>query len=249
MDLGLRGRGALVLGASRGLGRAIAEALLAEGANVAIASSSRERIETTAREIGALPFVHDNSDIAGAAGLVEQATARLGSLDILVTNTGGPPASADPLAQPADVWEEAYRSLVLAPLAVVEAALPAMRAAGFGRIVNVSSTTVREPAAALVLSNSHRAATLALFKTLAREVAGDGVTLNTVLAGRIATDRLAQLYGSAEAAARAAAEEVPAGRLGMPQEFAAAVAFLCSGAAAYVTGCALAVDGGLTRSI
>jgi 3-oxoacyl-[acyl-carrier protein] reductase len=124
-----------------------------------------------------------------------------------------------------------------------------MRERGFGRILNVSSTAVREPIAALMLSNAHRAATLAAFKTLARQVAGDGITLNTILTGRIATDRIAGNYGGMENAARAAAEEVPAKRLGTVEELAAVAAFLCSGPASYVTGEAIRVDGGMTRAV
>jgi len=124
-----------------------------------------------------------------------------------------------------------------------------MRERGFGRIVNVGSTAVREPLPAIMLSNSHRAATLAAFKTIARQVAGDGVTLNSVLPGRILTDRLREAYGSAQAAQAAAQGDVPAGRVGTPEEFAAAAVFLCSAPASYVTGQALAVDGGLLRSI
>lgn len=249
MDLGIAGRGALVTGASRGLGRAIAAALTAEGARVAISSSSRESIERAAAELGAHPLVHDNGDLDAAGRLAAEAAAAVGQIDILVTNTGGPPASPDALAHPREEWEAAYRTLVLAPMALIEAVAPGMRERGFGRIVNVSSSTVREPAPALMLSNSHRAATLAAFKTLARQLAPDGVTLNSVLPGRIATDRLGSLYGSLEAAQHAAEEEVPAGRLGTPEEFAAVVTFLCSVPAAYVSGVGLLVDGGLTRAV
>jgi 3-oxoacyl-[acyl-carrier protein] reductase len=134
-------------------------------------------------------------------------------------------------------------------MALIERALPGMRERGFGRIVNVSSMAVREPIAALMLSNVHRSGLLAGFKTLARAVAGDGVTLNTLLPGRIATDRLADSHGSIEAAAEAAKQDVPAGRLGKPEEMGAAAAFLCSEQAAYITGVALLVDGGVTHSV
>jgi 3-oxoacyl-[acyl-carrier protein] reductase len=127
--------------------------------------------------------------------------------------------------------------------------MPGMQDRGFGRIVNVASSTVREPSATLMLSNSHRAATLAAFKTIARDVAADGVTLNSVLPGRIATDRLFDLFGSKEVAEAVGADEIPAGRLGTPEEFAAAAVFLCSTRAAYITGTALLVDGGLTHLI
>jgi 3-oxoacyl-[acyl-carrier protein] reductase len=244
MDLGIAGRSALVMGASKGIGRAIAAELAAEGARVVVTSRSRERIEAAAAAIGAAPLVHDSADLDGVDALLEAA----GPVDLLVTNTGGPPAGPDPLGFERAQWEEAYRTLVLAPMAVVERVLPGMRERSFGRIVNVVSTSVREPIANLMLSNAHRASMVTAFKTLARAVAADGVTLNSVLPGRIATDRIFALQGR-EAAERAAAEEVPAGRLGTTEEFAAAVAFLCSARAGYITGETLAVDGGLTRSV
>ena len=250
MDLGIDGRIALVTGASKGLGLGIAKALAAEGARVAMSSRSRERIDAAAGEVpGARGFVHDNADVDGADRLIAAVEDELGAVEILVVNTGGPPAG-DPLSFTREQWEAAYRSLVLTPMALVERAVPAMRERGWGRIVNVSSNAVREPIPYLMLSNAHRSATLAAFKTLARQLAGDGITLNTVLAGMIATDRLIELAGgSREAIEASAREQVPAGRLGRVEEFAAAAAFLCSDAASYITGAALAVDGGLLRSV
>jgi 3-oxoacyl-[acyl-carrier protein] reductase len=248
MDLGLEGRVALVTGASRGIGLGIARELAAEGASVAISSRSPERIESAAAEIGARPFVHDSADLDAATSLVERVEADLGPLDVLVTNTGGPPAGG-PLELGRDVWGAAYRDLVLAPMALIERAVPGMRERGFGRILNVASAAAREPMQALILSNAHRSATLAAFKTLAGELAGDGVTVNSLLTGRIATDRLAELYGSLAQAEELAAREVPAGRLGSVGEIAAAGAFLCSERAGYITGVGLLVDGGLTRSV
>lgn len=240
---------ALVTGASKGIGMGIAKALAGEGATVAVSSRSQERIDAAAAEIGARAYVHDSADLDAAGPLIDQVESDLGPLEVLVTNTGGPPPGEDPAGFSRDQWEAAYRDLVLAPTALIEHALPGMRERGFGRIVNVSSSAVREPIPVLMLSNVHRSGMLAGFKTLARAVAGDGVTLNTLLPGRIDTDRLAQSHGSREAAAEAARREVPAGRLGTPDEMGAAAAFLCSEQAAYITGVALLVDGGLTRSI
>ena len=247
MDLGLRGRRALVTAGSRGIGRAIAAELVAEGATVCIASRSPE---DAAAELGAAAVPYDSSDVDAVPSFVAAVESTLGGpLDIVVVNTGGPPVGADPLGFSRAEWEDAYRSLVLSPMALAEAAIPGMRSRGFGRVVNVSSTSVREPLPALMLSNAHRSATLAAWKTLARAVAADGVTVNTLLPGRIATDRLADNYGSLDAAEDASRGEVPAGRLGRPEEMGAAAAFLCSDRAAYITGVALLVDGGLTRSI
>jgi 3-oxoacyl-[acyl-carrier protein] reductase len=248
MDLGLEGRVALVTGASRGIGLGIARDLAAEGAAVAISSRSPERIESAAAEIGARPYVHDSADLDAASALVERVEADLGPLEVLVTNTGGPP-TGEPLELARDLWKAAHRDLVLAPMALIERAVPGMRERGFGRILNVASSAVREPMQALILSNAHRSAALAAFKTLAGELARDGVTVNSLLTGRIATDRLAELYGSLAQAEELAAREVPAGRLGSVGEIAAAGAFLCSQRAGYITGVGLLVDGGLTRSV
>jgi 3-oxoacyl-[acyl-carrier protein] reductase len=241
MDLGIEGKVALVVAASKGIGRAIAADLVAEDARVAIASRSRERIEATAAEIGATPFVWDSGDVDGAGPLLDAVAEQLGApVQILITNTGGPPPGG-PLDASREEWEAAYRTLVLAPLELVKHALPAMQERKWGRVVNVGSTTVLEPVEGLMLSNTHRAGTLAMFKTLARAVAADGVTLNHVLPGRIATDRLLDMGGTPDG--------VPAGRLGTPEEMAAAAAYLCSDRAGYTTGEYIRIDGGLTRSL
>jgi 3-oxoacyl-[acyl-carrier protein] reductase len=249
MDLGLQGKVALVTGASKGLGRGIAAELVAEGARVAISSHSRERIEATGAQLGTPPFVHDTTDLDDAARLVAEVQDQLGPLDILVCNTGGPPGGADALGFTRDQWRQAYDSLVLGPMALIEAALPGMRERGFGRIVNVVSAGVREPIPNLMLSNAHRVSMINAFKTLARQVASDGVTLNSVLPGRIDTDRIIELLGSREAAEAAAREQIPARRLGTVEEFAAVATFLCSPRASYVTGETVVVDGGLTQSV
>lgn len=249
MDLGLEGRVALVMGASRGIGRAIAAALAREGASVALASRSEERLAEAASEIGdrATPFVADTADLERLAELPGEVVDRLGPVEILVTNTGGPPFGGA-LSHEQDEWERAYRSLVLAPRVLAEAVLPGMRERGWGRIINVGSSSTREPLPGLNLSNTHRMAAVGYFKTLAGEVAGDGVTVNTVATGRFATERLASNDGSMEPAEEAAKREVPAGRLGSPEEYGDLVAFLGSERAAYITGTVIPIDGGLLRS-
>ena len=245
MDLGLSGRVALVTGASKGLGRAIAEALIAEGATVAISSSSADRIAQTATEIGATPFTHDARDVDAAAQLAAAVEGELGPIDVLVTNSGGPPADPDALSFTREQWQAAYETLVLGQLALIEAVLPGMRRRRHGRIISISSSVVREPSEVLVLSTAHRSGLLAALKTIARQVAPDGVTVNTLLPGLIATDRTKQL--GAEAPERIAT--IPARRLGTPQEFAAAAAFLAGAQAAYITGTTLLIDGGVSRAI
>lgn len=236
MDLGLQGRRALVCAASKGIGRGVAAALAAEGADVTITSRSRENVDATAAELGVRGEVWDTADLDAIPALLE----RVGDLDVLVCNTGGPPPG-DPLGFTRQQWEDAYRDLVLAPVALLHAVLPGMRERGWGRVVNVASTSVREPIPGLLLSSSHRSATLATFKDLARAVAADGVTLNTLMPGRILTDRIAAMDDPAAG--------VPAGRPGTVEEMGALAAFLCGDAAGYVTGQAIAVDGGLTQSI
>ena len=250
MDMGIAGRVALVCGASAGIGRAIAAGLVAEGARVAITSRSPERIAAAAEPLGALGLVHDTADLDAIPGVVARVEEHHGApVEILVCNTGGPPANPDALAFTREQWEAAHRTLVLAPMEFIRAVVPGMRDRGFGRIVNVVSTAAREPIAPLMLSNTERAGALAAFTTIAHQVAGDGITLNSLLTGRIATDRLYSLAGSREAAEERARTDVPAGRLGTPEEMAAAAVFLSSTGAAYITGTAIAVDGGLTRAV
>jgi 3-oxoacyl-[acyl-carrier protein] reductase len=247
MDLGLQGRVALVTGASSGIGFGIAQALAAEGATVAVSSPTPERIEAAADKLGARAYVHDSHDLDAVPELLDRIASDLGAVEVLVLNTGGPPGG-DPLEFTRDQWEAAYRELVLSPLALIEHALPGLRERRFGRILSVSSSAAREPIPGLLLSTAHRGALLATFKLLAGRVAADGVTLNTLLPGRFATNRLAGTHGSLEAAEEAARGEVPIGRLGTIEEIGAAGAFLCSERASYITGVALPVDGGLLRA-
>jgi len=249
MELGIEGKVALVMGASSGIGRGIAGALAREGARVALASRSRERLEEAVAEIGGgTAFVADATDLERLARLPLEVAEELGSVDILVTNTGGPPPGGA-LDHGFEEWEEAYRSLVLAPRVLAGAVVPGMRGESWGRIVNVGSTTTIEINPALGLSNAHRMATVGFFKTLAREVAGDGITVNTVATGRFATDRMAELGGSLEQVEAAARKEVPVGRLGTVEEYGDLVAFLCSARAAYITGTVIPIDGGLMRAL
>jgi 3-oxoacyl-[acyl-carrier protein] reductase len=237
------------MGASQGIGRGVAGSLAREGARVAIASRSRERLEQAAHEIEGevVPFVADSNDLDRLAGLPAEVAEVLGPVEILVTNTGGPPLGRA-LEHPADEWEAAYRTLVLAPRTLVDAVLAGMRERRWGRIANVASSSVREPIPGLALSNAHRMAAVGLFKTLAAEVAGDGITVNTVATGRFATQRAADNAGSLEAAEERARRDVPAGRLGTPEEYGDLVAFLCSERASYLTGAVIPLDGGLLRS-
>ncbi|HEX5893373.1 MAG TPA: SDR family oxidoreductase [Solirubrobacterales bacterium] len=250
MNLGIEGKVALVMGASRGIGRGIAAALAREGACVGISSRSADALEEAAAavegEVRAFPA--DTADLERMRSLPGEVVATLGPVEILVTNTGGPP-SGSPLENSPQEWEEAFRSLVLGPRTLIEAVLPGMRERGWGRIVNVSSSSIREPIPGLTLSNANRMAALGLLKTLADEVAGDGITVNTVATGMFATERLADLHGSLEQAEAAAKERIPAGRLGRPGEYGDLVAFLCSERAAYLTGAVIPLDGGLLRSV
>src|SRR2546423_11678982 len=169
MDLGLAGKVALVTGASKGLGKGIGAALVQEGARVAISSRSRERIDATATEIGALGLVHDGAAVDQVPALVDTVEAELGPIAVLVANTGGPPPGPDPLGFTREQWESPYRDLVLAPMTLIERVLPGMRERGFGRVLSVSSSAVREPIPGRLLSNSHRAARLGALRTMARE--------------------------------------------------------------------------------
>jgi 3-oxoacyl-[acyl-carrier protein] reductase len=250
VDLGIDGRTALVMAASRGIGRGIAEALAREGARVAISSRSRESLEAAAAEIEGevAVFPADTGDLERLRALPDEVAEELAPVEILVTNTGGPPGGGA-LDNSLEDWEAAYRSLVLATRVLTEAVIPGMRERGWGRIVNVSSSSIREPIPGLTLSNANRLAALGLLETLADEVAGNGITVNTVATGMFATDRLADRHGSLESAEAAARERIPAKRLGQPEEYGDLVAFLCSERAAYLTGAVIPLDGGLLRSV
>jgi 3-oxoacyl-[acyl-carrier protein] reductase len=248
MDLGLEGKVALVTAASKGIGRGIATLLASEGAKVAITSRDQARADEVAGEIGAKGYAFDSADIDAVPDLIDAIEADLGPVDVYVANTGGPPAG-DPLSFTPEQWAAADRTLLVSPMTVIQRVLPGMRERGFGRVLAVGSSAVREPIDSLQLSNAHRPGLVAAFKVLSRQYAKDGVTFNHVHPGRIATDRMIDTSGSVEAAEQMARDTIPAQRLGTVEEFAAAAVFLCSAPAAYVNGTALFVDGGLTRSV
>jgi 3-oxoacyl-[acyl-carrier protein] reductase len=250
MDLGIDGRVALVMGASTGIGRGIATALARERARVAIASRSAENCERAAAEIegDVTAFQCDTGDLERLALLPGEVAGRLGPIDILVTNTGGPP-QGNALDAGLDDWRAAYENLILAPRVLIGEVLPGMRERGWGRIVNVGSSATREPIPGLALSNSHRPGLVGLLKTLSREVAADGVTVNDIATGRFDTERLEANWGGRERMLREAVKGVPAERLGDPLEYGDLVAFLCSERAGYVTGASVPIDGGMLRSL
>jgi len=244
MDLGLRGRRALVMGASRGLGRAVAKALVAEGVRVAICARDAGRVAATAAELGVLGLVSDLSAPGAAAAVVRDAQSRLGHLDVLVVNTGGPPPGLFVDLSDA-AWRTAFEQLWMSSVGAIREALPGMRARRSGRIILITSVAAREPVANLMLSNSLRAGLHGLVNTLSKEVAGDQITVNALMPGYTLTERLQELHLDE---ARLTAQ-IPARRLGSPEDFAAVAVFLASDPAGYVTGQAIACDGGLLQSI
>ncbi len=240
MDLGLSGRRAAVAAASAGLGFASARSLADEGARVVICGRDRARIEDAAARIGhgCIPVVQDVSDAAGGEAFVAAATEALGGLDIVVANAGGPtPGTFD--STPVDAYEAALDLSLMSVVGMAKSAIPAMRAQRWGRFVAITSVSVRQPIPTLILSNTARAGVTGFLKTVAREVAADGVTVNSVQPGLHATDR-ALVMGDASTLAAG----VPAGVLGDPADFGSVVAFLCGEQAKFVTGLQMHVDGG-----
>ena len=241
MDLGISGRGALVAASSAGLGLATAEALAAAGCRVVISSRDEGRLRTAAESVpGAIVIVGDVSDTDGATRLVEEARAALGAIDILVTNAGGPPAG-NFASTPLDAYQGALDLNLLSVIAMCKAAVPEMRERRWGRVVAITSIAVKQPIAHLILSNTARAGATGFLKTLALEVAADGVTVNSLLPGLHKTDRLRQLYGDT---LETAERSTPTRSFGDPADFGRVAAFLCSEHARFVTGVALQVDGG-----
>ena len=262
MDLGLGGRRALVMASSRGLGLGIAEALAAEGAAVMLTGRSAERLAAESERITALgrgPAHHVALDLAepdAAERLVAAARGAMGGVDVLVANTGGPPpgrmAEVDLAALP-----RLFDTMVLRVMQVAALVVPEMRAAGWGRIVTVGSSGVVQPIPNLGLSNALRSTLVGWSKSMANDLAADGITVNMILPGRIHTERVDELDAAAaerggttpEEVAAASRAAIPAGRYGRVEEFASVAAFLCSEPASYVTGGLMRVDGGMIRGV
>ena len=240
MDLRLQGRTAAVAGASSGLGYASAAALVADGVRVAVCGRDKARIDDAAARLDAVPIVADVSHPAGASAFVESAIDALGSVDILVTNAGGP-APGTFASTDVEAYAAALDLNLVSVVAMCKAAIPSMQERRWGRVVAITSISVRQPIGTLILSNTARAGATGFLKTVAREVAADGVTVNSVQPGIHATDRMTSLYGGD---ASAAAQGIPAGVVGDPADFGNVVAFLCSEHARFITGAALPVDGG-----
>lgn len=256
VDLMLKGRGALVLGSTSGLGLAVAEGLAGEGARTAFTGRRGDAARRAAEaHPGALGLRLDVSDPESVRRGVAEVTDAFGAIDILVLNSGGPPPGTAAELTPGEI-AESLNPLLLAQISVVTLVLPEMRRRGWGRIVAIGSSGVDAPIVGLARSNAARAALAGYLKTLAGEVAADGVTVNMVLPGRISTRRVteidnstAQATGQDPAAVRAASEKaIPAGRYGTPEEFASAVVYLCGAGASYITGTRLRVDGGMVAA-
>ena len=262
MDFGLKGKVALVAAASKGLGRAVAEELAAEGAALVLCARGDEALQATcaaiatAHGVPVLGIAADVANSADVARVVQAAQERFGRIDVLVTNAGGPPAGTfDTLS--AEMWDAATRLLLTSVVELTRAVLPGMKERGWGRILNITSIAAKQPVDNLMLSNSLRAAVTGLARTLANEVAPFGITVNNILPGYTRTDRVVALADAvaaqegitaADANARWEAQ-IPMRRLGEPREFAALAAFLCSERASYITGTSIPVDGGWIRSL
>ncbi|MDP3414955.1 SDR family oxidoreductase [Falsiroseomonas sp.] len=258
MDLGLKGRRALVLGGNRGMGLAIAQALAAEGARVAIAARDRAALDAAVATLGegAAGFPLDLMDTAGLDTFAATVTQDFGAPEILVNNTGGPAYGGASGRAVAD-WTEAFQGMALSVIRLTDLFLPAMREAGWGRVLTVVSTGAVQPLPVLGISNSIRAGIIAWSKTLSGEVAKDGVTVNILMPGRVGTDRVhltdaaaAEREGvPAESIRQRSWAQIPMGRYAEPEEIAAMAAFACSTRASYVTGAVLRVDGGFVRHV
>lgn len=263
MDLGLQEKVAIVMAASKGLGRACATALAAEGAQVTIGARGAQVLEKTAQEIQqatrsrVLAVPTDVTKAEDVEAIVAATVREFGHIDILVNNAGGPPAGT--FASFGDAhWQTAFELNLLSTVRLVRLVLPHMRTTGSGRIITIVSTSVKQPIDGLLLSNAIRSGVVGLAKTLSVELAPDNITVNNVCPGRILTDRLRQIYHinerlqqgvSEEAVLKEMSQDIPLGRVGKPEELGSFVAFLASQQAAYITGTTIQVDGGLVRSL
>jgi 3-oxoacyl-[acyl-carrier protein] reductase len=246
VELGLRGRTAIVCGASAGIGLAVAEALVEEGANVALFARNRERLEREAERLGCLAVRGDVTSPADLEQLVGLTVDAFGGIDILVNNSGGPPRTPGTGLEAAQV-EAAVDLLLVSVVRLTGLCLPHLEQSPAGRVVNITSSSVKEPIENLALSNAVRPGVVGWAKTMARELGPKGITVNSIAPGRIDTERIREVYpdGPSEADLRT----IPLRRLGTPREIGDVVAFLCSDRGAYVTGALVTVDGGLTRSL
>ena len=253
MDLNIRGKRDLVLGGNRGMGLAIATALRKEGAEIAIAARDRQALDAAAVEIGrARCFVTDLSDTAGLTTFADA----VGDIDILINNTGGPPYGSAIGRDTAD-WEDSYRAMSLSVIRITDLFLPAMRRNGWGRVLTIVSTGAVQPIPVLGISNTLRAGLIAWSKSLAPEVAKDGVTVNVLMPGRVGTERVRMTDAATaardnidiETVRHRSVSDIPMGRYGEPEEIASVAAFLCSAPASYVTGSVYRVDGGYVRHV
>lgn len=248
MDLGISGRRALVTGASSGLGLSTARALAADGVHVVIAARSQEKLDRALATFPARTTVHavvaDVSDLAQVDAVVARTNDLVGGIDILIANAGGPPPG-NFASTPVESYDAALRLNLVSTVAMCKAVVPAMQKQKWGRILAITSSSVREPIDRLILSNTARAGLTGFLKTLAREIAGDGITVNSLQPGLHATDRLSSLYGDLDAVAKT----VPAGKLGDPDDFGHVAAFVCSEHAKFVTGVAIPLDGGALHGL
>ncbi len=261
MDLGLKDKIALVAASSKGLGRASAEAMAREGAKVTICARDEVALKaagealalTTGAEILAVPA--DMTKAQDIKNVVRQTVDHYGGLHILICNAGGPPAGYFPEFDD-EQWQAAFNLNMMSTVRLIRAALPHMQAASWGRIINITSMSVKEPIDNLILSNSIRASVHGLAKTLANQIGSDGITINNIMPGWIQTDRVNHLVavnaerdGKSEAEVIAGiAKPIPVGRIGQPEEFGALVAFLASEKAGYINGTSVRVDGGVTKA-
>ena len=261
MDLGINGKTALVLASSRGLGQAMAYALAREGAHIAVTGRNAEGLAQTVQMIEsvggkALALNWDLADLNAIDGHVQAVENQLGPIDILINNTGGPPPTTASGQDP-QLWQKSFQEMVLSLMKITDRVLPGMRERRWGRIITSTTSGAIVPIRNLAISNTLRAALLAWSKTLAAEVAADGVTVNVIMPGRVATDRLRQLDEARakrenityDAVVSASLKTIPAGRYGDPKEYGDTAAFLASQNASYITGSVIRVDGGQVPSI